>query len=145
MAYLTWKALHIVFMVSWFAALFYLPRLYVYHAMAQENNEQQAIARFIVMERKLYIIGHIAMGLMLIFGGLLLLDGGWAAFGRSAWLHIKLTLIALLIAYYLYCGRLNKAFAKGENKHSHVFYRWFNEVPALFLIVIVLLATLKPF
>lgn len=143
--YLLWKALHIIFMVCWFAALFYLPRLYVYHAMAQANNETQAGARFIVMERKLYILGHIAMGLTLIFGGLLLWDGGWAAFGKAGWLHAKLFLVALLVVYYLYCGRLNKAFATGQNRHNHVFYRWFNEAPSILLIVIVLLATLKPF
>lgn len=145
MTYLLWKALHIIFMVSWFAALFYLPRLYVYHAMAQDNNEQQAIARFVVMERKLYIIGHIGMGLMLIFAGLLLWQGAWGAYSRSGWLHSKILLVCLLVAYWIYCGRLNKAFARGENRHSHVFYRWFNELPAVLLIVIVLLATFKPF
>ncbi|UJF23833.1 CopD family protein [Suttonella sp. R2A3] len=145
MTYLLWKALHIVFMVSWFAALFYLPRLYVYHAMAQENDEQQAIARFVVMERKLYIIGHIGMGLMLIFGALLLWQGAWSMYSHMGWLHAKLTLVLLLMGYWIYCGRLNKAFARGKNRHSHVFYRWFNELPVLFLIVIVLLATFKPF
>lgn len=145
MSYLLWKALHLIFMVCWFAALFYLPRIYVYHAMAQANGETQATDRFVVMERKLYILGHIAMGLMLISGIMLLWSGAWAAFSKSGWLHTKLALVAILIGYYIYCGRLNKAFARGENKHSHKFYRWFNEVPALFLIVITLLAIFKPF
>ena len=116
MTYLTWKALHIIGMVCWFAALFYLPRLYVYHAMAQDDGEEATMRRFCVMERKLYIMGHIGMGLTLVFGGLLL----WA-------------------------GGINRTFAAGRNRRSHVFYRFFNEVPSVALIGIVLLASLKPF
>ena len=78
MIYLTWKALHIIGAVCWFAELFYLPRLYVYHAMAQSEGDTASMRRFCVMERKLYIIGHIGMGFTLVFGGLLLWAGGWA-------------------------------------------------------------------
>ena len=94
MTYLTWKALHIIGMVCWFAALFYLPRLYVYHAMAQDDGEEATMRRFCVMERKLYIMGHIGMGLTLVFGGLLLWAGGWAFLKGQGWLHAKLVLVA---------------------------------------------------
>ncbi|MDO5090490.1 MAG: protoporphyrinogen oxidase HemJ [Cardiobacteriaceae bacterium] len=145
MLYLTWKALHIIFMVCWFAMLFYLPRLYVYHAMAQAAGERESVARFLVMEKKLYTLGHIAMGLTLIFAFLLLHAGHYAFLKGQGWLHLKLVLVALLIAYHLYCGRINRDFHAGQNRRSHTFFRYFNEVPAILLIAIVLLASLKPF
>lgn len=145
MLYLTWKAMHIIFMVCWFAMLFYLPRLYVYHAMAESAGERESVARFIVMEKKLYVLGHIAMGLTLIFAFLLLHSSGYAWLKGQGWLHAKLTLVALLIAYHLYCGRINRDFRAARNQRSHVFFRYFNEVPAIFLILIILLASLKPF
>lgn len=145
MTYFVWKALHLIAMVSWFAALFYLPRLYVYHAMAQDDGDTKTMQRFCVMERKLYILGHIAMGATYIFGGLLLYAGGWHYFIGQGWLHAKLMLVLLLSGYYIYCGHLNKTFAAGKNTHSHKFYRWFNEIPTVFLILIVLMATLKWF
>ena len=145
MTYLTWKALHIIGMVCWFAALFYLPRLYVYHAMAQDDGEEATMRRFCVMERKLYIMGHIGMGLTLVFGGLLLWAGGWAFLKGQGWLHAKLVLVAGLVAYQVFCGRINRTFAAGRNRRSHVFYRFFNEVPSVALSGIVLLASLKPF
>ena len=101
--------------------------------------------RFCVMERKLYIMGHIGMGLTLIFGGLLLWAGGWAFLKGQGWLHAKLVLVAGLVAYQVFCGRINRTFAAGRNRRSHVFYRFFNEVPSVALIGIVLLASLKPF
>jgi protoporphyrinogen IX oxidase len=134
------KALHIVFMVTWFAGLFYLPRLYVYHAMAEDRA---SIERFKVMERKLYW-GIMAPGaLITIATGLWLWLGWWR--GAAGWLHTKIALVVLLAAYHLWCGRLLRAFAEDRNTRSHVWFRWFNEVPVLFLFAIVLLVVFKPF
>ena len=143
--YLTWKALHIIGAVCWFAELFYLPRLYVYHALAQAEGDDASMRRFCVMERKLYIMGHIGMGMTLLFGLLLLWTNNWAFLKGQGWLHAKLLLVAGLVVYQIVCGRMNRAFAAGKNRRSHVFYRYFNEVPSLALIGIVLLASLKPF
>ena len=92
---------------------FYLPRLYVYHAMAQDDGEEATMRRFCVMERKLYIMGHIGMGLTLVFGGLLLWAGGWAFLKGQGWLHAKLVLVAGLVAYQVFCGRINRTFCRG--------------------------------
>lgn len=141
MLYLWIKALHIVSMVCWFAALFYLPRLFVYHAQSEDSISRE---RFIVMERKLYrgIMGP-SMIATLVFGGwLLYLNPGWM---QQGWMHAKLTLVVLLIGYHHMCGAQLKRFARGENKRSHTFYRWFNEVPVLFLLLIVILVVVKPF
>ncbi len=143
--YLWWKALHIIFMVCWYAALFYLPRFFVYHTQALQSGEPQTLARFQIMEKRLYIIGHIGMGLMLIFALLLVMANNFAFLRAQGWLHVKLFFVATLIAYYLYCGKIMKRFAKGENRHSETFYRWFNEYPGVVLIISVLLASLKPF
>jgi putative membrane protein len=134
------KALHIVFMVTWFAGLFYLPRLFVYHAMAEDRV---SIERFKVMERKLYW-GIMTPGgvLTLVFGLWLWL--GWFR-GAGGWLHAKMALVALLVAYHLWCGALLRAFAAGRNRRSHRWLRWFNEVPVVILIATVLLVVLKPF
>ena len=133
------KAFHIVFMVTWFAGLFYLPRLFVYHAM---TSDAAGIERFRVMERKLYR-GIMTPGAVLtIASGLVL----WLYFGVSGgWLHAKLALVAALVGYHLWCGALVRAFRDGRNSHGHVWYRWFNEVPVLFLVAIVILVTVKPF
>ena len=137
------KAWHLIFMVTWFAGLFYLPRLFVYHAM---SDDAVSIERFKVMERKLYYGITMPGGVLtLVFGIWMLFDYAWAAFGQMQWLHIKLGLIALLVVYHLYCGRLVKAFKEDRNIHSHVWYRWFNEAPVILLVAIVLLAALKPF
>jgi putative membrane protein len=136
------KGLHLIFMVTWFAGLFYLPRLFVYHAMAED---QTGMERFKVMERKLYFgIMTPGMILTLVFGIWMLVDYAWAAFGDSLWLHIKLGLIIVLIGYHLHCGKLLLDFKHDRNRHSHVYYRWYNEIPVLFLIAIVLLATVRP-
>jgi putative membrane protein len=132
------KAFHIVFVVSWFAGLFYLPRLFVNHAMASEPAE---LARLQLMEGKLYRfmtpLAWLAVGL-----GLWL----WLGFDfAGGWLHAKLALVLALVAYHWYCGRLLRTFAAGRNSRSHVFYRWFNELPVLLLLVIVVLVTVKPF
>lgn len=136
------KGLHIIFMVTWFAGLFYLPRLFVYHAMADDEISN---ARFKVMERKLYygitLPGGIAT---LVFGIWMLIDYAWAAYGGMLWLQVKLVLIALLVVYHLVCGRLVTDFKHDRNRHGHVWFRWFNEIPVIFLVAIVLLATVRP-
>ena len=135
------KALHIIFMVTWFAGLFYLPRLFVYHA---DCTDQAGHDRFIIMERKLFAIMTIGAVLTAVFGFWLLGDYAWAAYKGSLWLQLKLLLVAGLVAYHVYCHVLVKKFRMGTAKHSHVFYRWINEIPALLLIAIVLLAVVKP-
>jgi putative membrane protein len=133
------KSLHIVFMVTWFAGLFYLPRLFVYHAMAEDEAGQE---RFKVMERKLYF------GIMTPGGVLTLVFGIWLWLGYGlggGWLHVKLALVAVLIGYHLWCGKLLHDFRHNRNTHSHVWYRWFNEVPVILLLAVVMLAVVKPF
>lgn len=143
MSYALWKALHLIFMVTWFAGLFYLPRLYVYHAM---SDDRPSIERFKIMERKLFY-GIMTPGAVLtVFFGLgLLYAGAWTAYSKMGWLHVKLTLIVLLVIYHGYCWKLLQDFKQERNQRSHVWYRWFNEVPVVFLIGIILLASLKPF
>lgn len=133
------KSLHIIFMVAWFAALFYLPRLFVYHAQA---NDRISLDRFIVMERKLYYGIMTPAAILTIVFGLWL----WLGFGiAGAWLHAKLALVLLLIAYHLYCGKLLADFRANRNRHGHVFYRWLNELPVVLLAAIVILVVVKPF
>lgn len=130
-------------MVTWFAGLFYLPRLYVYHAMCNLDDPADAnsIARFKIMERKLFW-GIMTPGaiLTILFGIWLWLGYGFSGF----WLHIKLKLVLLLIVYHVYCGKLLYDFKHDKNKHGHVYYRWFNEIPVILLIAIVILVVLKP-
>ena len=132
------KSLHIIFMVTWFAGLFYLPRLFVYHAM---SDDLPSIERFKIMERKLYY-GIMTPGavLTIIFGMWL-----WLGYGISgSWLHAKLTLVAILVAYHFYCGKLLTDFKLDRNRHGHIYYRWFNEVPVIILIAVVILVVVKP-
>ncbi|HWD31148.1 MAG TPA: protoporphyrinogen oxidase HemJ [Pseudomonas sp.] len=141
MLFLWIKALHIVSVVCWFAGLFYLPRLFVYHAQSQDSISQE---RFVTMERKLY------RGIMLPSMIATLIFGVWLmsltpGFLSQGWMHAKLTLVILLIGYHHMCGAQLKRFARGENTRSHVFYRWFNEVPVLILLAIVILVVVKPF
>jgi protoporphyrinogen IX oxidase len=133
------KWLHIVFMVTWFAGLFYLPRLFVYHAMSEDAPSRE---RFKIMERKLYY-GIMAPGAVLtILSGIWL----WLGFGPwGAWVHAKLALVVVLAAYHLWCGRLLKDFAQDRNTKSHVWFRWFNEFPVLILFAAVWLVLFKPF
>ena len=136
------KALHVISLVTWFAGLFYLPRLFVYHAMA---TDELGMARFCVMERKLYW-GIMAPGAVLTLGcGVWLAWGlGWDGFVFARWLHVKLVFVAATVGYHLWCGVLLRGFAEGRNRRSHVWYRVFNEVPVLFLVGIVVLAIVKP-
>jgi putative membrane protein len=134
------KSLHIIFMVTWMAGLFYLPRLFVYHAQA---DDRISIDRFKIMERKVFW-GIATPGgvLTLVFGLWLWL--GWFQ-GAGAWLHAKLALVVVLVGYHVWCGRLMLDFRHERNTHSHVWYRWFNEFPVLILAAVVLLVVLKPF
>ena len=136
------KALHIVFMVSWFAGLFYLPRLFVYHAQCEVAAGDE---RFKLMERKLYRFIAPWAALTVVLGVWMLLDYAWATYAASGWLHAKLMLVLVLIGYHLYCGKLVADFRAGRNRRSHIFYRWFNELPVLLLLGIVLLAVGRPF
>jgi putative membrane protein len=142
MIYLWLKAFHIISMVCWFAGLFYLPRLFVYHSMSDDAVSRE---RFCTMERKLYrgIMGP-AMVATLVFG-IWLISLNAKEYFSHGWMHAKLTLVVLLIGYHHVCGAQVKRFARGENGRSHVFYRWFNEVPVLILLAIVILVVVKPF
>ena len=135
------KALHLIFMVTWFAGLFYLPRLFVYHAQSSDSLSRK---RFKIMERKLFF------GIMTPGAVLTIFFGAWLWFERGygfglLWLNLKLALVVILIAYHLYCGKLLMDFKHDRNRHGHVFYRWLNELPVLILIASVLLVVLKPF
>jgi putative membrane protein len=132
------KALHIIFVVTWFAGLFYLPRLFVYHAMAEDAPSRE---RFKIMERKLYW-GIMAPGALLAvaFGGWLMSYGV-----TGTWLHAKLAVVALTVAYHIWCGKLMRDFARDANTKSHVWYRWFNEIPVILLAAAVVLVVVKPF
>ncbi|HIB28358.1 MAG TPA: protoporphyrinogen oxidase HemJ [Candidatus Thioglobus sp.] len=137
------KAFHIISVITWFAALFYLPRLFVYHAM---SDDKVSIERFKVMERKLY------RGIMMpsfviatILGVWMLQDYAWQAYAGQYWLHTKLALAGVLIAYHFYCGHLLSVFEADQNTRSHVFYRWFNEFPVLILVAIIILVVVRPF
>ena len=136
------KALHVAFMVTWFAGLFYLPRLYVYHAMCEDEPGN---ARFKVMERKLFVLMTMGAVLTAIFGFWMLFSYAWMAYGSSGWLITKLILVTLLVIYHIYCWKLVVDFREDRNRRSHVYYRWFNEAPVLLLLGIVLLAIAKPF
>ncbi len=136
------KSFHIVFMVAWFAGIFYLPRLFVYHT---EAHDPISIARFKIMERKLYFgIMTPSMILTIVLG--VWLWGGYGIGFGSGWMNAKLALVGVLIAHHFYLGKLMVDFKHDRNKHGHVFYRWLNEIPALpALIGIVLLVVMKPF
>ena len=140
--YLWLKAIHIIGVVCWFAGLFYLPRLFVYHTAAEDAAGRE---RFKVMESKLYrVIMRPSMLVSLVFG-IWMLVLGWSAFATSGWLWVKLIGVALLLGYHHYCARLVSMLARDENPHSEKFYRMFNEAPALLLILIVCLVVVKPF
>jgi putative membrane protein len=131
------KSFHIIFVTSWFAGLFYLPRIFVNLAMVKEDAERE---RLLLMSHKLYRFVTPIAALALLFGLWL-----WIGYGFSGvWLHIKLLLVLFLIVYHFYCGRLLALFKQGRNTHSHVWYRWFNEIPVILLMAVVILVTVKP-
>ena len=132
------KAFHIIFVTSWFAGLFYLPRLFVNHAM---TTDPATLGRLELMEHKLYRFMLPLAVLALVFGLWL-----WLGYGiAGAWLHVKLVLVAGLVIYHLYCGKLLRDFKAGKNTRSHVWYRWFNEAPVILMLMIVCLVVVKPF
>ena len=135
------KAFHIFFMVTWFAGLFYLPRLFVYHAQA---TDRESIERFKLMERKLFF-GIMTPGavLTIVFGLWLWLGYGIGA--GTGWMHAKLAVVLLLIGYHVWCGKLLVGFKRDRNTRSHFWFRWFNEVPTVLLLAGVVLVVVKPF
>ncbi len=133
------KAFHVIFMVTWFAGLFYLPRLFVYHADCHDPTGHD---RFVIMERKLFAIMSMGAVLTTALGLILLFRWHWPL--TELWLQIKLIGILILIAYHLYCLKLLRAFARQQNRHSALFYRWFNEFPVLILVIVILLAVVRP-
>jgi len=132
------KAFHIIFMVSWFAGLFYLPRLFVYHAMTEDEAGSE---RFKIMERKLYRFVTPFMWLTVGLGLWLMFD---FQLYTQLWMQIKLVLVIILVAYHFYCGHLLRVFAIDESRRNHVWFRWFNEFPVLLLFAIVILAIVRP-
>ena len=137
------KAFHLVAVVAWFAGLFYLPRLFVYHA---EATDQVSAERFKIMERRLFFaimtpaaIAALALGLIMLF------DYAWATYKSMGWLHLKLTLLFLLFGYHYYCWVCLRRFRDDCNRHSSRFYRVFNEIPTLFLVTIIIATVVKPF
>ncbi len=132
------KAFHIIFVTSWFAGLFYLPRLFVNHAMV---SDAATLERLKLMEYKLYRF-MLPLAILAISFGLWL----WLGYGfTGGWLHAKVLLVLLLVVYHLYCGKLVRDFKVGKNLHSHVWYRWFNELPVIVLCFIVILVEVNPF
>jgi putative membrane protein len=142
------KAFHIISVVTWFAGLFYLPRLFVYHAMSDDAVSNE---RFKVMERKLYYGITMPSAILAVGLGIWLLVGYWwqpflaATATSTVWLHVKILLVVILIGYHFYCGKFVNDFKLDRNRHSHVFYRWFNEFPVLILIATTILVEVRPF
>ncbi|MCH2042077.1 MAG: protoporphyrinogen oxidase HemJ [Saccharospirillaceae bacterium] len=136
------KAFHIIAVVTWFAAIFYLPRLFVYHASADDAVSQE---RFKIMERKLYRGIMMPSMVIVVALGIWLLTFNASYYFSSGWMHAKLTAVALLLVYHFYCGHLVKVFRDDLNQRTHVFYRWFNEVPVFLLVFIVIMVVVKPF
>lgn len=138
--YLWFKALHIIFVICWFAGLFYLPRLFVHHALSDDTATQNRLS---IMEQKLYRFTTPIMWLAVGFG-LALAYLNWGYYKTAIWFHIKATLVLLLLAYHFYCGHLVQVFAQQRNQRSDKFYRVFNELPVLVLFAIVILVVVKP-
>ena len=140
------KSLHLFFVIAWFAGIFYLPRIFVYHAQLSQSSEDQATAAWfkIMARRLLYFITPFAI-ISLVLGVAIIYSYGMDWLKQSAWLHLKLTLVALLYLYHGYCFVLLKRFQQDRNQRSDKFYRIFNELPVLLLLAIVFLAVIKPF
>lgn len=137
------RAIHIIFFTSWFAGLFYLPRLFVYHALNTNDETSQLLK---VMEKRLFFAIMNPAAVLTLFTGIWMLwDYAWAAFSNSGWLHLKLILVGGLFSYHFYCWKWLSSFLRDQNSHSHVFYRWINEIPTVILIAIVILVIVKPF
>ncbi|MAW48828.1 MAG: TIGR00701 family protein [Gammaproteobacteria bacterium] len=136
------KTLHIIFMTAWFAGLFYLPRLFVYHAMAEDKL---SLDRFVIMERKLLYGIMTPSAVLTVVFGIFLTYIYLPVYLNQTWLALKFILVVILIFYHIWCINLYKDFSKNKNKHSHVWYRWFNEFPVITLILITVLVIYKPF
>lgn len=137
------KAGHLIFLISWYVGLFYLPRLFVHHAMTEDRATR---ARLEIMERKLFWFVTPWALLTLFLGFILAWSYGWEAFKVMHWLQLKIILATILVGYHLWCGKLMLQFRNSEkNPHHHVWFRWFNEFPLLILVAVVLLVVLKPF
>lgn len=136
------EAFHLISVVCWFAGIFYLPRLFVYHAMSEDRISHD---RFVVMERKLFWGITTPSAIATVFFGLWLVATAPDLYLRTGWLPVKLAAVALLIVYHASCWWFMRALRDGSNTHSHVFYRYFNELPVLLLVAIVILAVVKPF
>ena len=134
------KAFHIIFVIAWFAGLLYLPRLFVYHAMSEDSPSRQ---RFALMERKLFMIMTIGGSGALAFGLWMLFRHTWPIYQDALWLHLKLVLAALLVAYHCYCWRLIRDLEAGTSPHRPTYFRAINEIPAAIMVAIVLLAVVK--
>ncbi len=134
------KAFHVVAMVTWFAGLFYLPRLFVYHADA---GDWISVERFRIMERRLFMLMSIGAVATVVLGAAMIV--GAPAYLKMGWLHVKLTLVLLLIVYHGLCYKFLRDFAHDRRTHSARWFRAFNEVPSLLLVGIVILAVVKPF
>ncbi len=135
------KAFHIIAMVTWFAGLFYLPRLFVYHASSDDETSNQ---RFKIMERKLYFGIATPSAIITVLLGFWLIHLLGYSILSAFWFQAKLALVALLVVYHIYCGKLLFDFKHDKNQHSHVWYRWFNELPVFVLVAIILLVELQP-
>lgn len=143
MATILWlKAFHVIFMVAWFAGIFYLPRIFVNHAESSEPLVHQQLKG---MERRLLMFVTPFALLTLVLGISIIYHYGYAWFAAAKWLHIKITLVIILLAYHGYCFKLVKTFAEDKNTRSGKFYRIFNEVPVIILFVVIILAYVKPF
>lgn len=141
MLFLWLKAFHIIAVICWFAALFYLPRLFVYHALSEDEISKE---RFKVMERKLFRgIANPSMIATIILGGLMTWNN--PAYLAMGWMQVKLALVTLVVIYHFFCKHHLRNFAEDRNKKSHIYFRWFNEAPVIALISIVILVTVKPF
>lgn len=135
------KSFHLIFVITWFAGLFYLPRLFVYHAMSEDAI---SIARFKIMERKLYYGIMMPSAILATGFGIWLFSLNHMAYMHVKWMHWKLACVLILWGYHLMCNHYRKQFLQDKNTHSHVFYRWFNEVPVVILCAVVFLVMLKP-
>jgi len=145
MSYLWLKAFHIIFMVTWFAGLFYLPRLFIYHTEAKTSDALDEIThqRFVTMQRKLFIIMSIGMLITITLG--LVLLGKNPDLIKSGWMHVKLLMVAGLIVYHFYCHKIHREMRDNLRFRTSKWLRFYNEAPAIFLIIIICLAVVKPF
>ena len=135
------KSLHIIAVISWFAGIFYLPRLFVYHAMTDNSDTQQHLQ---LMQRKLYRFMSLFAVLSIVFG-VWLASYNLSYYGQATWFTIKVSCVVALVGYHLLCGYYVKQLQAGNHQRSHVFFRWFNELPVLIMFAVVILVVVKPF